>query len=134
MDPALLAAPRRWSPGRSALPHWIWSSGVAAYAVLLAVGSLAPVPFDEPLSLGHLDKVIHLCEYWVLAWLLIRTIPRDGGGGVSHRMEVWMLAVGYGGLLEIAQTLIPWRSGDVADLAANALGAALGLWIGPRHR
>ncbi|MDP3722034.1 MAG: VanZ family protein [Candidatus Omnitrophota bacterium] len=111
-----------------------WSLGVAAYTVLLAVVSVIPVPFEGPLPSGHLDKVIHLCEYWVLAWLLIRAIPPDRPFSSGVQLGVWLLAAGYGGLLEVAQAMIPWRSGEVLDVAANMAGAALGVWVGPGHR
>lgn len=93
-----------------------------------------PVPFAEPLSSGHLDKVIHLCEYWVLAWFLIRAIPVDRPFSSRLRLKVWLLAASYGGLLEVVQAMIPWRSAEVFDVAANMVGAALGVWVSPPPR
>ena len=111
-----------------------WSLGAVAYAVLLAAVSVIPVPFEGPLPSAHLDKVIHLCEYWVLAWLLIRAIPVDRPCSSGVQLSIWLLAAGYGGLLEAAQAMLPWRSAELLDVAANMAGAALGVWVGPRHR
>jgi VanZ family protein len=36
-----------------------------------------------------------------------------------------LLSAGLGGLLELLQSLTPYRSADFADLAADVLGAAL---------
>ena len=50
------------------------------YAGLIFVASMVPV--DPRVSVGHLDKVVHLCEYLLFAWLLVQAIrtsrmPRD---------------------------------------------------------
>ena len=109
--------------------------------MLLLIVSVVPVG-AEP-SVPYLDKVVHLCEYLLFAWLLVQALPPTllvGGQAVSlSRVEretyllwAWIYATSYGLLIELIQAMIPWRSADLADAAANALGAALGVWIGRR--
>ena len=46
-----------------------------------------------------------------------------GGGGC---------AAGYGALIELIQAFLPWRSAELGDALANAVGAALGVWLGQK--
>ena len=92
---------------------------------------LSVVPTGPDLGVSHLDKIAHLCEYLVFAWLLVHAVR--GSRVIEARSYLWMAwiyATSYGLLMELLQALVPWRTADLADAAANALGAALGVWIG----
>lgn len=90
------------------------------------------VPVGPEVSAGHLDKVIHLCEYLLFAWLLAHTL-RAGEAGTSRPiLRAWLLAAAYGVILEGLQGFVPWRSMDPLDAAVNALGAAAGAWLSRR--
>jgi len=41
----------------------------------------------------------------------------------------WAAALSTGALIEALQTLTPWRTPSLLDLTADALGAALGIWL-----
>ena len=83
----------------------------------------------EP-SVGHLDKVAHLCEYLLFAWLLVQAISANRLTEREYLWLAWIYATSYGLVIEVIQGLIPWRSADLGDAAANAVGAALGVWVG----
>ena len=111
--------------------RWWWAL-VGAYAAVVFVFSILPVGLEP--EVPHLDKVIHLCEYAVFAWLLTQAIH-----ATAHPPHVrfyllwaWLYATSYGALMEVVQLMVPWRSADWLDAVANALGAALGAWIGRR--
>ena len=92
-------------------------------AAFLLIVSVMPVP-ETPAKIPSLDKLAHLCEYWLFAWLLTRVLR-----SARHPLRnAWLIAVGYGAAIELVQALIPWRSCELADVVANALGAALGIW------
>ena len=114
---------------------------VSAYAVVLLIVSVVPVG-AEP-SVPYLDKIVHLGEYFFFAWLLAQALPPTllvGGQAVplshvereTYLLWAWIYATSYGLLIELIQAMIPWRSADLADAAANALGAALGVLIGQK--
>ena len=95
--------------------------------------------------MDHLDKVVHACEYLLLAWLLVQALPPTPlVGGQAIRLHglrareslwlAWMFAASYGLLIEALQALVPWRSADLLDALMNALGAAAGVWLGRRIR
>ena len=99
-------------------------------AVFIFVGSVIPIQVE--LSVSHLDKVVHLCQYWLFAWLLVQAIRTARLKEWEYLVLAWIYATSYGLLVEVIQGFLPWRSADLVDAAANALGAALGVWIGRR--
>ena len=102
----------------------------AAYAVVVLIGSMIPIKAD--VSTGHLDKLIHVCEYLVFAWLLVQAIRVGRVVTRDYLLWAWIYATSYGLLIELLQSLVPWRSGDLGDALANAIGAAIGVWLGTR--
>ena len=111
--------------------RWWWIS-VAAYAALVTVLSVIPVA-PGVVSIKHLDRVAHLCEYLVFAWLLTQALrAAPAAEALLPLVWAWIYATSYGLLMEAVQAMIPWRSAELGDAAMNALGAALGVWIGRR--
>ena len=99
------------------------------------------IPIDVEPSVGHLDKVAHLCEYLLFAWLLVQAIranellehaptPKGVVWGHEYLWLAWIYATSYGLAIELIQGLIPWRSADLVDAVFNTLGAAIGVWVG----
>ena len=94
--------------------------------VLLALAllvSLAPMPEIE-VPMAHFDKLEHLVGYAVLAayaGMLFGTRRARGAGFGA------VLALGVA--IEGLQALVPWRSAEVLDLLANALGVTIGVAI-----
>jgi VanZ family protein len=89
-------------------------------AAAIAVVVLSLLPRDSLPSVGMSDKYEHLVAYALLAangWLAFPT----------RRAALWlMLLLPLMGItLELAQTFVPGRSGDVADALVSALGAYL---------
>ena len=103
---------------------------VAAYAIVVFVFSVIPTGAGP--SVPHLDKVVHLCEYLLFAWLLVQAIRASQEQARAYLLWAWIYATSYGLLMELIQMMVPWRSADLADALANALGAALGVWLGQR--
>jgi len=93
------------------------------------------VPVDPRVSVGHLDKIVHLCEYLLFAWLLVQAARGQTPSGEAAFLRgltpvwAWIYATSYGLLIELLQGLVPWRSADLGDALANAIGAALGVWL-----
>lgn len=112
-----LSAPRFW------LALW-WCAWLA-----VLVASLLPIP-QMDLDVSHGDKWLHVIAHAALAgyaWMLFRP-------GRDRRVALAAL-VGLGLAIEGLQGLLPWRSADPLDLAANVLGTVLGslfarLWLG----
>ena len=87
---------------------------------------LAVLPPQAGVSVGRLDKFLHLCEYLLFAWCLLQAMR---AAGRERRWLAWAVAAGYGLLLEGVQAFLPYRSAEWGDAAANALGAAIGVML-----
>jgi VanZ family protein len=87
----------------------------------LIVAALLLAPLRSPMSVSYLDLVAHFLVFACLAF---------GAVGFSHRgTELTMLAaatIAGGVALELAQGLVPHRTFDILDMAANTLGAMVG--------
>ena len=98
----------------------LWQVLLGLLLVLVAWLALTPRPPPE-LSLGW-DKLNHGAAFVALAfcaWL--------GQGAHPRRRGLALLALlAYGGLIEVAQWFGPGRSGEWADLLADAVGLAIG--------
>lgn len=102
-----------------------------AYATwILRAGVSVPGP-DVP---GINDKLAHLIGFFVLSVLLIPA-SRVFFEARARRQRTALVVGGsllVGGLLELWQSFLPYRSAELLDLLADALGAALGggvLWL-----
>ena len=90
------------------------------------------VPINLNLAKGRLDKVAHIGEYLVFAWLLVQAVRASRMPEREYLLWAWMYATSYGLLIELIQAMIPWRSAELWDAVANAIGAAIGVWAGER--
>ncbi|WP_338729801.1 VanZ family protein [Haladaptatus sp. DJG-WS-42] len=80
-----------------------------------------------PLGLFHLDKWLHSLAYAGQAGVLAMVLNKYRHG----RLAAFVLALGYGITIEFIQYPLPERSFDLADIAANSVGAAIGVlaWV-----
>ena len=91
-----------------------------AHLALVVIAILSLWPGDDVPSGTGWDKANHL-----LAFLALAVMARLGYPARPFlQLGLWLLA--YGGLIEILQSMTPTRYAEWADLAADALGIALG--------
>ena len=107
-----------------------WVSTAALCGVGILYLSVIPVP-DGP-DIPFLDKPVHVAMYAVFAWLLVQAIRATQLEDREYVLMAWIYATSYGLLIEMIQAMLPWRSADWADAVSNAVGAALGVWLGQR--
>lgn len=110
--------PELLADGLRAARCWRW----LLLVLVVAVGWLALQPRPPAsMNLGW-DKLNHGAAFAALAfsaWL--------GHAASTRRRGLALLALWiYGGLIEVAQTWLPPRQGDWADLLADTVGLALG--------
>lgn len=96
--------------------------GVGAYSVFIVWVSLRPAGTGG--AIPHLDKVLHLAVYAILAAGITIGWPK------LSKLRVFWGCVIFGAAMEIGQGLIgSGRTASVWDAVANSLGAALGVYI-----
>lgn len=101
-----------------------------AYLMVVFGLTLTPIP-QTPDVPRVLDKVVHFLLFGGLAWLVHWNVRR------RHWWRTLVAIVGAGavaGLIELLQALLSYRSADVWDFVAGAMGAVLVGGILRRHR
>jgi len=99
-----------------------WSLGACLLALITAL-SLLPLSGPQ-IDLPNSDKLNHLIAYVVLMlyfWQLVGNQPR-------RRLWVAAALIGYGAAIECLQSVMPPRTDEWADLAADLVGIAIG-WL-----
>jgi VanZ family protein len=91
-------------------------------------------PWATPSQLAALHglarKAAHFSEYAILAALWFRSLA--GGRGSSPRSAAWIafaISLGWALLDEAHQSLVPSRTGSVADVAIDGSGAMVALVV-----
>ncbi len=101
-----------------------------AYLIGLIVLTLAPVP-ATPGGLRGLDKPVHIALFGGLAIVLYWNLRAGLWASLRpHLVMAVVLTAALAGLIEVLQALLPYRSGDVIDLAAGAVGGFVGAGMG----
>jgi VanZ family protein len=108
------------------------SAVLVAYVVGILAAFLMPVPAAAGPA-GRFDKLVHFGLFMGLALLLVWS----ASPGRPHRAAVALgTATALAAVVEVLQAFLPYRSGDVVDFVAGALGAGLGAllgsWMGTR--
>lgn len=97
----------------------------ALYLALLFWAGLIPLKSLPGPDFELADKMWHLLAFGGLTALLSRVLHYFRRPLPRAMTTAALLSAGLGGLLELLQSLTPYRSADFADLAADVLGAAL---------
>ena len=102
-------------------------AGVNAWRVILvlllaciAVLALMPAPPSD-FDTGW-DKLNHWLAFGSLAFAACLSSPASR----TTRLLLLLSLLGFGGLIEVAQSYVPGRSAEWADLLADAIGIASG--------
>lgn len=107
--------------------YWI---PVIAYGILIFYVSSLEIRIRQ-IPFPYYDKVFHLVEYGIFAWLWYRAL-RVSVGARHHRWvgpAVFAVSLLFAGLDEMYQSIIPFRASDFYDFLADALGAFLVMMI-----
>ncbi len=90
--------------------------------VILALSTI-PDGAIRKFDIFTIDKLLHIIEYFILAFLAINAtkIP-------STTIIIWIIIIGlaYGGFNEIWQVLIATRFASIYDVIADGIGMVLG--------
>lgn len=98
---------------------------VALYLAVLFAAGLMPLKSLPGPQVSWLDKAWHLVAFGGLAVLLARALRHYHGAGAKAAWQAALASAGLGGLLEVLQSLTPFRSADLADMVADSAGALL---------
>ena len=108
----------------------IYRAPIVAYMALVLALSVNPMPERIP-DYWQMDKLYHFGAYLVmgLLWARALTNGRAGRPGMWVFVAAAVITVMFGGLVEVYQSLLPYRTGDVIDAVANGTGGFVGVFI-----
>lgn len=109
---------------RHLLPAIRLLSRLAFAASVVVVCVLSLLPADDLPSIDLWDKYEHFLAYGELAFLGLIAFP-----GKRWAIAIILFLVAQGALIEIFQTFVPGRNGDLLDLIANAIGLLIGCFL-----
>jgi VanZ family protein len=109
------------------IPVLLWE------VVILVLSGLPGHSIPRFKFLSHLgvDKIVHGCMYFILSFLLVNFFRTLKQGPFREHPAILAITIAslYGIGMEICQALIfTGRSAELADAAANILGAIIGAW------
>ncbi len=115
------------TPQRSRV-YWRWCL-VLGYAG--CIFALSAIPGDAMPAIDVNDKLLHAVEFGGLAFLLCGALSVQAPGRSRYSiMAISILAtIGYSATDEAHQLLVDQRTSDLADLAADGLGAFFAAWV-----
>jgi VanZ family protein len=117
--PAPRRAERFWS-------FRVWPAVLDA-ALILVIGSL---PVAPPGTERFSDKTLHCIAFGILAWLASRAFRHlSPGEPASALVRGFLSSVAVGAGLELWQALLPYRSAELLDFVADAIGALIAVLI-----
>jgi VanZ family protein len=105
---------------------WLgWIPALLWVGLIFLLSSQPSLPSPDNIS----DKQAHAFTYGMLAWLCLMGLTgwrwrRVAGASL---VAAFLMAVAYGVSDELHQSFVPGRTPDVADVAADAAGAAIAL-------
>ena len=97
------------------------------YAALIFSLSSSPLDIEELAPVFEYDKLLHLVEYYVFGYLLMRVFTTSPDAALAGKAVLATILVGavYGASDELHQLFVPGRSCDALDFLFDAAGATL---------
>ena len=89
------------------------------YVVVVALVFLLPVPPTPLEELNHVDKLVHFGVF--LGFALLFYIDR-----ASRTRWILLTSFAFAAVIELVQSILPYREGDWWDFVAGAAGASVG--------
>jgi VanZ family protein len=96
---------------------------LAAYLALVLAATLAPLSGDMYVAVAGFDKIVHLCLFAGVSFLFYWS-QKPAGEPLPGTAALF--SSGLAGLIEVAQSPLQYRSGDLWDFLAGVTGAILG--------
>ena len=109
------------------LEHNILSLAIIA-TVIIAFLSLTAIPkINMGLEIKSSDKILHILAYFTLRSVWFLALQKQMGN-LYFKLVLILSLIGYGIILEALQNGITnYRTGDILDAIANAIGVFTGL-------
>ena len=100
------------------------------WALLILIACTCRVQTDSGIDLDipFLDKIVHFGMYLILGALVTFESRRITTYYYKYIVKILIICVLYGIFIEVVQYFLPWRGFEFADMIADGLGAAAGIY------
>lgn len=100
------------------------------WALLILIACTCRVQTDSGIDLNipFLDKIVHFGMYLILGALVTFEFRRITKYYYKYIVKILIICVLYGIFIEVVQYFLPWRGFEFADMIADGLGAAAGIF------
>ena len=85
--------------------------------ILTFISWQATIRTGIEVPISNSDKLLHFLAFYTLAFLLDFAFPKSRFGVLKI-----IILIGYGGLIEVVQSFLPYRSAELADLITDIIG------------
>lgn len=109
----------------------IFWTPLAAWFVVIYSLSSTPGRYLPHLPFPHADKASHIVEYFVLGALMMRAFCNSFHKVSLAKFAILAIIISlcYGVFDELCQRMVPGRTFDLLDLAADCAGACAGIFL-----
>lgn len=95
--------------------------------VIVTILSTMWVSSLPSIDIPNIDKPVHFAMYAILTMAIFmdhtRWLRKPGNKWIY--LIAPLIAICYGGLMELVQALLPWRGCSIWDFLANSIGAVI---------
>ena len=101
------------------------------YIIAILAVSTIPGGALPKLNIWSFDKILHIIEYLILAFLMINVLKKPTYVSI---LGIIIFGTAYGGFIEIWQGAVAGRDASIYDAIANGIGMILGSLISLKYR
>lgn len=100
------------------------------WALLILIACTCRVQTDSGIDIDipFLDKIVHFGMYLILGALVTYEFRYITKYYFKYLVKILIICVLYGIFIEVIQYFLPWRGFEFADMIADGLGAAAGIY------
>ena len=104
--------------------------GLILYIIAILAVSTIPGGAIPKINIWSFDKILHVIEYFILAFLAINAIKYSSRGII---ILIIIVGFAYGGFNEMWQGLVAGRFASVYDGIANGIGMIIGSLVSVKY-
>jgi VanZ family protein len=100
------------------------------YIITILAVSTIPGGAIPKLDVWSFDKILHIIEYFILAFLIINVLKKPTNLSI---LGIIIFGIVYGGFNEIWQGVVAGRYASIYDAIANGIGMIIGSLISLKY-
>ncbi|MFC1593541.1 VanZ family protein [Candidatus Neomarinimicrobiota bacterium] len=100
------------------------------YIIAILAVSTIPGGAIPKFNIWSIDKILHIIEYFILAFLMINVLKKPTNISI---LSIIIFGIAFGGFNEIWQGIVAGRYASIYDAIANGIGMIIGSLISLKY-